>query len=804
MPKLASLFMGGKAQEAKEVTSLKKESSRYAILFVDDEPHVLKAMRRIFRKENYRLLTAESAEEALETLRAARVHVIVSDHRMPGMQGADLLRKVKELYPQTIRIMLTGHADVNAIMGAINEGAVYKFITKPWNDDDLRITVGLALEQYDLIKENVYLKNRQKEQTKKIKTLTKCFSANRSQIGRMLVKRNLLTKEDLEKAQQVQARSDKILPAILMEMELADEKTIMDVMEEELKINRVNPAEFTASAPLASLIPSEICEKHLLVPLKRMDGQLVTAMADPTDLVKIDELRFLTGMPIKPALATHEDIRKKVQELYGGESALNSVISEIELMDPTETIEIILEEDDVVDVDELLKSKDQPPAIRIVNSIISDALRHGASDVHIEPKTKYLMVRYRIDDLLQEKIRIPMAMHPPIVSRIKVMSELDITERRKPQDGRVTVKASTKTVDMRISSLPTVNGEKIVLRILDKNAASQELEDLGLTSMDMEKILRFIRQPQGMVLATGPTGSGKTSTLYAMLRRGASITKNFTTIEDPVEYHMGMAEQVNVREKIGLDFPTILRSILRQDPNVIMLGEIRDFQTAEVAFHAALTGHLVLSTLHTNGSIASIIRLRDMGIKSYVMSEALTGIIAQRLLRRICPHCMEDSQVDAEVLKALRLDPDRLDFTPKKGRGCPQCNGGGYKGRIGVYEVLEFDSEFRRMVHSGASDAELMRAASQANMKTILEDSMDKVRAGISTCEEVLRVLGPQNTLEILCPACNHTMAQRFNYCPYCAAALVLRCRSCHSFLEESWKICPHCGAQSPLVDKEG
>ncbi|SHJ43702.1 Type II secretory pathway ATPase GspE/PulE or T4P pilus assembly pathway ATPase PilB [Desulfatibacillum alkenivorans DSM 16219] len=803
MPKLASLFMGGKAQEAKEVTSLKKESSRYAILFVDDEPHVLKAMRRIFRKENYRLLTAESAEEALETLKAARVHVIVSDHRMPGMQGADLLRKVKELYPQTIRIMLTGHADVNAIMGAINEGAVYKFITKPWNDDDLRITVGLALEQYDLIKENVYLKNRQKEQSKKIKTLTKCFSANRSQIGRMLVKRNLLTKEDLEKALQVQARSDKILPAILMEMKLADEKTIMDVMEEELKVNRVNPAEFTASAPLASLIPSEICEKHLLVPLKRMDGQLVTAMADPTDLVKIDELRFLTGMPIKPALATQEEIRSKVQELYGGESSLNSVISEIELMDPTETIEIILEEDDVVDVDELLKSKDQPPAIRIVNSIISDALRHGASDVHIEPKTKYLMVRYRIDDLLQEKIRIPMAMHPPIVSRIKVMSELDITERRKPQDGRVTVKASTKTVDMRISSLPTVNGEKIVLRILDKSAASQELEDLGLTPMDMEKILRFIRQPQGMVLATGPTGSGKTSTLYAMLRRGASITKNFTTIEDPVEYHMGMAEQVNVREKIGLDFPTILRSILRQDPNVIMLGEIRDFQTAEVAFHAALTGHLVLSTLHTNGSIASIIRLRDMGIKSYVMSEALTGIIAQRLLRRICPHCMEDAQVDADVLKALRLDPERLDFTPKKGRGCPQCNGGGYKGRIGVYEVLEFDSEFRRMVHSGASDAELMRAASQANMKTILEDSMDKVRAGISTCEEVLRVLGPQNTLEILCPACNHAMAQRFNYCPHCAAALVLRCRSCHSFLEESWKICPHCGAPSPLLDKE-
>ena len=798
MPRLASLFMGGNAQDATEITAIKKESSLYTILFVDDEPHVLKAMRRIFRKENYRILTAESAEQALDILKTTKVHVIISDHRMPGMEGADLLRKVKELYPQTIRIMLTGHADVTAIMGAINEGAVYKFITKPWNDDDLRITVGLALEQYDLIKENVYLKNRQKEQKKKIKTLTRCFSANRSQVGHMLVKRKLLEKEDLEKAQKIQARTDKILPTLLMEMGLADEKTIMEVMEAELKINRVNPAEFTGSAPLAALIPSEVCEKHLLAPLKRMDSQLLIAMADPTDLVKIDELRFLTGMPVKPVLATQADIKRKVEELYGEASSLSTVISEIELIDPTETIEIILEEDEVVDVDELMKTKDLPPAIRIVNSIISDALRHGASDVHIEPKTKYLMVRYRVDDLLQEKIRIPMAMHPPIISRIKVMSELDITERRKPQDGRVTVKASTKTVDMRISSLPTVNGEKIVLRILDKNAASQELEDLGLTSADMEKVLRFIRQPQGMVLATGPTGSGKTSTLYAMLRRGATVTKNFTTIEDPVEYFMGMAEQVNVREKIGLNFPTILRSILRQDPNVIMLGEIRDHQTAEVAFHAALTGHLVLSTLHTNGSIASIIRLRDMGIKSYVMSEALTGIIAQRLLRRICPHCIEDASPDPEVLRALRLDPKNLSFSPKMGKGCPQCNGGGYKGRIGVYEVLEFDSEFRRMVHGGASDAELMRAATQANMKPILEDALDKVRAGITTCEEVLRVMGPQNTLEILCPICNHTMAQRFNYCPHCATALVLRCPKCNTFLEEDWKVCPHCGTASP------
>ena len=791
MSKLASLFIGGD-NSGPGMTPGEKPS--YAILFVDDEPHVLKAMKRIFRKENYKILTADRGESALNLLKENDVQVVISDHRMPGMQGADLLRKIKSLYPNTIRIMLTGHADVQAVMGAINEGAVYKFITKPWNDDDLRVTVGLALEQYDLLKENVQLKKQRTEQDKKIKQLSRCFSANRSQLGRMLVKKGLLAKDALEKALQAQARSEKILPVVLKEMGLADEKTMMSVIESELKINRVNPAEFTSSGPLATLIPKSLCEKHVLVPLKKMGRTLLMAMADPTDLVKIDELQFLTGMPIKPVISSHAEILAKAAELYGDDDSLVETISKIQMGDPTETIEIILDEDDeVVDVDELLRAKDMPPAIRIVNSIISDALRHNASDVHIEPKNKHLLVRYRIDDLLHEKIRIPMAMHPSVVSRIKVMSELDITERRKPQDGRVTVRASTKTVDMRISSLPTVNGEKVVLRILDKSAASQDLEDLGLSSADLAKIRRFIKQPQGMVLATGPTGSGKTSSLYAMLRKGATITKNFTTIEDPVEYFMGMAEQVNVREKIGLDFPTILRSILRQDPNVIMLGEIRDFQTAEVAFHAALTGHLVLSTLHTNGSIASIIRLRDMGIKPYVMSEALTGIIAQRLLRKICTNCITEAPVSEEVLKSIKLS-SMIGKPLKKGAGCEKCQGSGYKSRIGVFEVLEFDSEFRRMVHGEASDAELMRAATQANMRTILEDALDKVMKGVTTCDEVLRVLGPQNTLELSCPECNYSLTQRFNFCPSCATRLTRRCHNCDCFLESSWKACPHCG----------
>ncbi|MCK4728126.1 MAG: Flp pilus assembly complex ATPase component TadA, partial [Desulfobacterales bacterium] len=555
----------------------------YKILFVDDEENVLKAMCRIFRRENYTLLTANSGAEALELLQKEPVHVVISDHQMPGMTGADLLRKIKELYPQTIRIMLTGHADVNAIMGAVNEGAVYKFITKPWNDDDLRLTVSLALEQYDLIRENVSLKKQRESQEKKIKQLSRFVNLNRSQLGRILLRRKLIRKEALDKAMAAQAKNNKILPRILIEMGIVNEATIMKTIQSELGINRVYPNEFTVPKELALLIPKEICNKNVLVPLKRADAQLIVAMADPTDYMKVDDLKFMAGLPIQPVLATQKEITDKLQELYGKDDPLEAVLSEIDVSDPVDTIEIILDEDEEEsDIEELLRAKDQPPAIRIVNSIISDALRHNASDVHIEPKTKYVMVRYRIDGLLHDKIHIPLSMHPLIVSRIKIMCELDIAERRRPQDGRVTVKTSSKMVDMRISTLPTITGEKVVLRILDKNAAIKDIEELGLSEGDLGKISRLVLQPQGIILSTGPTGSGKTTTLYSLLRHVATAIKNFTTIEDPVEYFMSMAGQVLVREKIGLRFPDVLRALLRQDPDVIMLGEIRDFETAEV------------------------------------------------------------------------------------------------------------------------------------------------------------------------------------------------------------------------------
>jgi type II secretory ATPase GspE/PulE/Tfp pilus assembly ATPase PilB-like protein/FixJ family two-component response regulator/RNA polymerase subunit RPABC4/transcription elongation factor Spt4 len=803
MSRLASLFLSKDTQKAPDSTDPPEgvQDSKYRILFVDDEPNVIKSMLRIFRQENYDLLTAGSAQEALSKLSQNQVHVVISDHRMPEMNGTDLLREIKKRYPAIIRIMLTGYADVDAVMGAVNDGAVYKFITKPWNDDDLRLTVSLALEQYDLIQENKSLKRKTSAQKKEIQHLSRFVDVHRSQLGNHLVRLGHIQESDLEKALRIQKKAHKVLPKILVDMDVVDEATIIKVIENACQIGRVSPNEFQVPKALAALIPKEVCERNILVPLKKNGNELIVAMADPTDFNKLDDLKFITGLTIQPVVTTQKEIIEKLIDIYGEEDILDESFIEVDIDDPTESIEIIIEEDDEhTDVADLLKATEQPPAIRLVNAIISDALRHGASDVHIEPKTKYTMVRYRIDDLLEDKLHIPMHMHMPMISRIKIMSDLDIAERRRPQDGRITVKTSARMVDMRISTLPTINGEKVVFRILDKNAAIRDVSDIGLVEEDLKKALRIIEMPQGIVLTTGPTGSGKTSTLYSLLRKGAKITKNFTTIEDPVEYYMNMAEQVNVKEGIGLGFSTVLRSILRQDPNVIMLGEIRDFETAEVAFHASLTGHLVLSTLHTNSAIASITRLLDMGIKSYVIADALIGIIAQRLVRRICPHCKTDDHPSEELLRALKIQ-DAETIKTQKGAGCRKCNNSGYKGRLGVFEIFVVDSEMRRMMRGNASESELMHNARQNGMTTLLEDALRKIDAGLTTCEEVLRVFGPQNTIEITCHACHRILEERYPHCPYCGALATGVCAKCGKFMYDDWQYCPHCSHHAALPE---
>ncbi len=744
MTDYSALFTGKSAAPQDPATHL--TPPRYRLMFVDDEPGIVKALTRVFRQENYDIVTASNGKEGLERLAEATVHLVISDFMMPGMNGAEFLHEVKQRSPDTIRIMLTGHANTDAVMGAINEGAVYKFILKPWNDDDLRVTVALALEQFDLINRNRQLKAENEKKQKEISALSRLASTHRSRLGIMLHKQNLLSAAQLQELSLLQERRKESLIAVLLEKDWIPERRIRDLLRQEMMIEEVQLPEIRVDPVLADLIPQSLCQRQLLVPLKLEGRRLMLAMADPLDEGLIDEIRFTAGLDLKVVTADIAAIRKKIEELYGqGSVDIRELETLITSPDPYEGIEIVIEEDEVTSLEDLLRGTESPPAIRMANAIILEAIRLGASDIHIQPRTKSVIVRYRIDGVLVDKIHIPHQIHQSLVSRLKIMAELDISERRRPQDGRITVKTPMRMVDLRISTLPTISGEKVVMRLLDRNSPVHGIHRLGFSATDLPRVLDMVAKPQGIILATGPTGSGKTTTLYSLLQHDATPEKNYITIEDPVEYYLDMAGQVLVREKIGLNFPSVLRALLRQDPDVILLGEIRDLETAEVAFHAALTGHLVYSTLHTNSAIATVARLLDLGLKPFVIATALEGIIAQRLVRRVCPACSDSGSVDPivrERLGALFADVTKV----TRGRGCTACHGTGYTGRVGIYEVLTLDDEIRDRISNGSSILEIGRMVRQRGHCSIVRHGRERVDAGITTPEEILRVLGPQNS----------------------------------------------------------
>ncbi len=741
MSSYASLFTGAPAQ----ASSSPQPRQQYRLLLVDDEPNVLKALQRVFRQENYLVATAPTAGEALQLMRQGAFQLVISDYMMPGINGADFLKQVKALYPDTIRIMLTGHADTGAVMGAVNEGAVYKFILKPWNDDDLRVTVALALEQHDLILKNHALQQDNANKSKEISALSKLAVTNRSQLAIMLNKRGLLNDNQVQELHRAQQKHKEPVLKLLMDKGWVNERQVRDLLREELLFEEVALAEFRIDPAVAALIPHSFCERQLAVPLKLDGRRLMLALADPLDAGLIDDLRFTSGLEIQVVMADIAAIKAKIDEVYGAEANFEDLETLVSSADPYEGIEVVIEDDEETpSLEELLRGTEEPPAIRLVNAIILEAIRLGASDIHIQPRTKSVVVRLRIDGVLVDKIQIPHQMHQSLVSRLKVMSELDISERRRPQDGRLMVKTPLRVVDLRLSTLPTINGEKVVMRILDRNSAVHSLDGLGFGPQALRQILDMVDKPQGIILATGPTGSGKTTTLYSLLQHNATPSKNYVTIEDPVEYYLDMAGQVLVKEKIGLTFPLILRSILRQDPDVILLGEIRDFETAEVAFHAALTGHQVFSTLHTNSAVATISRLLDLGLKPFVIASALQGIIAQRLVRKICDHCREPVAPDTRLLSRLGEPFRRAGLHVFRGKGCPECHDSGYKGRLGIYEVLTLDEQLCHLIGTGASVLEVNQAARQSGLVSLVEDARDKVDQGLTTAEEILRVLGPQ------------------------------------------------------------
>ncbi len=712
----------------------------YRILLVDDDPVVLKALLHTFRRDNYQIVSAVNGEDALGQLKRSRFNVLIADYRMPVMDGLELLSRARTIQPDMVRILLTVQGDIAPVMGAIGDGLAFKFALKPWKEDELRTLTNLAIEQYEKARAEL-----PGQKSAEIVALSKLMVTNRSQLAVMLNKHGLLSMEQVQELNRLQVARREPLIKVLLEQNWVTEKEIRGLLRRELQMEEVTLSDYQVDSAVASLVPMSFCERQLVVPLKLEGKRFTLAVADPLDLGLIDDLRFVSGLNIHTVVADIAAIQAKMIEIYQPDKVMDfrDLETLLSRVDPYEGIEIVIDDADEQSLEELLIGE-EPPAIRIVNAIILEAIRLGASDVHVQPRAKSVVVRYRIDGVLMDKINIPLQLLQSIVSRIKIMSELDISERRRPQDGRITARTPMRVVDLRISTLPTVNGEKVVMRILDRNSRIHSLEGLRFSQPDLAKVLNFIDKPQGIILATGPTGSGKTTTLYALLQHNASPAKNYVTIEDPVEYYMDMAGQVLIREKIGLTFPVVLRSILRQDPDVVLLGEIRDFETAEVAFHAALTGHVVFSTLHTNSAVATLSRLFDLGLKPFVVAAALEGIIAQRLVRMICPECREENRMASVLLP--RLGPVFLgnEVSASKGKGCAHCNGTGYKGRLGIYEVLAPDEEMRHLIASGASILDISRVAQKIGTSSLLEDALVKVNQGLTSIEEVLRVLGPQ------------------------------------------------------------
>lgn len=560
-------------------------------------------------------------------------------------------------------------------------------------------------------------------------------AASTERLGDLLVREGLITREQLSQALQEQRNSGMRLGYTLVKLGLVEETEITKMLARQYRMPAVDLARFEVDPRIVKLIPSEVAVKHTVLPLKREGRTLTVAMSDPTNMTVVDDLKFITRYDIFPVIAGEYTLKTAIERYYEQTDAqLQTILKDIE---EEEDLEVIEEQEDE---DAPTQVADDAPVVKLINGILTDAVKRGASDIHIEPFEKEIRVRYRIDGALQEVMKPPIKLRAALTSRVKIMSNLNIAERRVPQDGRIKLKMGRRVIDFRVSTLPVIFGEKIVLRILDKGNLTLDLTKFGFEPQAEKDLMSAILNPYGMVLVTGPTGSGKTTTLYSALSRINTMEVNIMTAEDPVEYNIHGINQVLVRNEIGMTFAAALKAFLRQDPNIVMVGEIRDIETGSIAIKAALTGHLVLSTLHTNDAASTITRMIDMGIEPFNVASAVNLIVAQRLVRRICTDCKSEHKYNLDELAAMGLSQkEAAGITFYKGEGCDTCGGTGYRGRQGLYEVMAMTPELRRMVLRGASTADLKEQAVKDGMLTLRTDGMMKVKRGITTMEEVVK-----------------------------------------------------------------
>lgn len=555
-------------------------------------------------------------------------------------------------------------------------------------------------------------------------------------LGELLLQEGLIEAEQLTRALEEQQHGGERVGTVLIKLGFISDDVLVEFLARQFHVPSVNPSRLTIPKEIISLIPPEIAQKYQAVPFGLMGQTLNVAMADPGNLFIIDDIRFLTRKNIQVHVASEAIIKRVLGRYQTGDENIDEVLTrlrddaEVDLVDSSQEMDISFLED----------AAEQAPVVKLVNHILLDAIRKQASDIHVEPYERSLRVRYRLDGVLYEMMRPPLQLKNAMVSRLKIMSRLDIAERRLPQDGRIKLKARGREMEFRVSVMPTLFGEKVVLRLLDKSGLQLDMTKLGFEESQFRAFREAIDQPYGMILVTGPTGSGKTTTLYSALSELNRLSHNILTAEDPVEYSLSGINQVHIHDAIGLNFAAALRSFLRQDPDIIMVGEIRDFETAEVAIKAALTGHLVLSTVHTNDAASTIVRLLNMGVESFLVSSAVNLVLAQRLVRRICPECRTVEEVPRAALLDLGVPEPEVDsFVCYQGKGCAECSGTGYRGRIALYEVMVMHEKLREMVLIGASAPEIKREAMELGMLTLRQSGIRKLQEGITSLSEVLR-----------------------------------------------------------------
>ncbi len=625
----------------------------------------------------------------------------------------------------------------------------------------------------------------------------------RKRLGDLLVEAGVLTLEKLEDALAEQKTTRKRLGELLVDHEYCTDFDIAAALSTQLNLELVDLCDCRLDPQIIRQIPESVARKHAALAVRVEGDHLAVAMADPLNLDAIADLRFASGKQILTLVATQGKVNQAIDQYYRSREPLPDLGIDDSVAEAVQCVSD--SQQDTTDIRELEEKGRSAPIVRVVNHTLLEAVENKASDIHFEPSDEKLVIRFRVDGYLREHIELPKWIQPAVISRIKIMAQLDISEKRIPQDGRIGLRIGDHTVDLRISTLPTNHGEKVVIRLLDPQGMPASMEEIGFCEETLPEFRRLIARPQGIVLVIGPTGSGKTTTLYGALGEIKDVTRNITTIEDPIEYALEGVNQVSINERAGRTFASVLTAILRQDPDIVMVGEMRDVETATIAMQAALTGHLVFSTIHTNSAVATITRLRDLGVPSYLIASTISGILAQRLTRVICEGCKQPYEPsEAEVLQVGLTPEQAKTHTFYEGAGCEACGHTGFQGRTAIYELLTLSTGLREHIAKDAGEAALRQLATAQGLRTLLQHGLEKVFSGVTTVAELARVTQMDGDMGAYCQQCNNMISAGFVACPSCGQRLISTCDKCQAILDESWSFCPYCATSMEMLAEEG